>query len=117
MTIDTKTALQSFTADYLRAIKAGNAPDYGTPTNVRADIDDYGTSIVVEFPDGRILSPYFNQNDSEGDCYGNTGTECGAPGECEFGWCGSTRFEALQDADEWLDTMSCATDWSDWEWV
>jgi hypothetical protein len=111
------TTLQAFTDDYLWAIKAGNAPDYGTPTAVRADVSDYGTSIVVEFSDGRTLSPYFNQNDSEGDCGADNGDECGAPGECEFGWCGSARFEALRDADEWLDTMSGATDWSEGEWV
>ena len=111
-----ETTLQAFSADYRVAVEKGNAPDFGTPTAVRADVNDYGTAIVVEFPDGKRLSPYFNQHDAEGDCWGNVGGECGVPGECEFGWCGSPRFEALQDADEWLNNMSGATDWHEWEW-
>ena len=113
----TTTTLQAFTGDYLAAVENGNAPDYGNPVGVLASIGAYGTAILVEFADGRYLSPYYNQNDSEGDCWGNVGGECGTPGECEYGWCGSTRYEALQDAEEWLSVMSGATDWHEWEWV
>jgi hypothetical protein len=110
------TALQEFTADYLVAIEEGNAPDYGIPIAVVATVNDYGTGIYVEFSDGKRLSPYFNQYDSEGDCWGNVGSECRDPDECEFGWCGSDRFDAEQDPDEWLVVMSGATDWSEGKW-
>jgi len=114
--MDKVTTLEEFTTDYLAAIEEGNAPDYGMPVAISAHISDYGTAIVVEFADDKKLSPYFNQNDSEGDCYGKVGGECGDPGECEFGWCGSDRFEATQDPDEWLNRMSGATDWSEGKW-
>jgi hypothetical protein len=112
------TALEIFAADYRQAIKLGNAPDYGEPVDVRVDVSGYGTSIDVMFADGRTLSPYFNQSDSEGDCYGDYGGMCGAPDECEeTGYCGSDRFAALEDADEWLNMMSGAANWEQWEWV
>ena len=111
------TTLEEFTADYLAAIREGNAPDYGIPVTVSVDISEYGTGVVVEFADGKKLSPYFNTLDSEGDCYGKVGYECQDPGECEFGWCGSDRFEATQDPDEWLNGMSTATDWSEGKWL
>ena len=111
------TTLEIFTADYRAAIKLGNAPDYGEPVDVRVDVSGYGTSIDVVFADGRTLSPYFNQFDSEGDCWANQGDECGAPGECEYGWCDSDRFRATEDSDEWLNVMAGATDWAEWEWV
>jgi hypothetical protein len=109
--------LESFTADYQAAVENKNAPDYGAPVAVHAIAGRYGSAIMVEFSDGRYLSPFFNQNDSEGDCYGDNGGECGAPGECEFGWCNSDRFAIEQDANEWLDNMSGATDWYEGEWV
>jgi hypothetical protein len=111
------TVMYWFTTDYLSAIDKGTAPDYGTPIAVIADVTNYGTAIVIEFPDGKKLSPYFNQNDSEGDCYGDNGGKCGAPDDCEFGWCGSDRFNATEDADAWLDGMAGATNWDEWEWL
>jgi hypothetical protein len=111
-----RTTLQEFAADYRAAIEAGNAPDYGTMLGIEAVAGSYGTAILARFSDGRYLSPYFSQNDSEGDCWGNVGGECEAPGECEYGWCGSDRYAVLQDANEWLSTMSGAADWAEWRW-
>jgi hypothetical protein len=82
--------------DYADAIADGRAPDYG--------------------PMDRYLSPYFSQNDSEGDCWGNVGGECQAPSECEFGWCGSDRYAVQQDAHEWLSTMSGCGIFGEWDW-
>jgi len=111
------TTLQVFAQDYRDAVEDGNAPDYGEMIAIRAIACDYGTAIVAEFHNERYLSPYFSQHDSEGDCWGNVGGECGAPDDCEYGWCGSDRFAVQQDADEWLSVMSGATDWSEWDWA
>ncbi len=113
------TTLEMFTADYRAAIKLGNAPDYGDPVDVRADVSGYGTRIDVVFADGRSLSPYYNDNDSEGDCGADVvmGGACQAPDECQYGWCDSDRFRATEDSDEWLNVMAGATDWAEWEWV
>ena len=111
------TVLEQFAADYRKAVSIGNAPDYGEVVDVHAIAGRYGTAILVEFASGEYLSPYFSQNDSEGDCYGEYGGVCGAPGNCENGWCGSDRFAIAQDSDEWLDTMAGATNWSEWEWT
>jgi hypothetical protein len=114
--------LEQFATDYREAVKAGNAPpDYGTPVDVHAIAGKYGTAILVEFPpdngDPQYLSPFFNTSDSEGDCYGQHGGQCGAPEDCEFGWCGSDRFQVELDADEWLDSMAGAANWSEFEWI
>ena len=111
-----RTTLQEFAADYREAIEAGNAPDYGTPIAVRADVNDYGTGIVVDFSDGRSLSPYHNQYDSEGDCWGNVGGECEAPNDCEYGWCGSDRYAVQENAEEWLSTMT-GSGYQPWDWI
>ena len=111
------TTLQVFAQDYRDAVEDGNAPDYGEMIAIRAIAGDYGTAIVAEFHNERYLSPYFSQHDSEGDCRGDGGGECEAPDDCEYGWCGSDRFEVQQDAEEWLSVMSGATDWSEWDWA
>ena len=111
------TTLEIFAADYRTAVKLGNAPDYGQPVVVRVDVSAYGTGFHVVFADGRTLSPYFNLHDSEGACWGDVGGTCRAPGECEYGWCGSDRFAVLEDSDAWLDGMAGATNWEKWEWT
>ena len=75
--ITTLTALESFTRDYRAAIENGNAPDCGEPIGIHVSFR-HGTSIVLDFADGRTLSPYFNQAgaDSEGDCWAENGDDC-----------------------------------------
>ena len=110
-------ACSEYRRDYADAVADGRAPDYGPMLDIQAVAGDYGTAILARFEGGRYLSPYFTQHDSEGDCWGNVGGDCQAPGECEFGWCGSDRYAVQQDAHEWLDTMSGCGIFGEWEWV
>tara|TARA_Y100000310_G_scaffold191356_1_gene191333 strand:+ start:531 stop:893 length:363 start_codon:yes stop_codon:yes gene_type:complete len=112
-----KTALQEYQTDYIEAVEEGNAPDYGTMLGIKAVAGNYGTAILARFSEDRYLSLYFNQHDAEGDCWGNVGGECEAPNDCEYGWCGSDRYAVLQDADEWLSTMSTCGIAGEWDWT
>ena len=114
--------LAMWARDYRDAVDLGNAPDYGTPTEVIAIPGRYGSAIMVGFEDGSYLTPWFNQSDSEGDGCGkyDGGLPCRDPQpdgtRCEFGWCTSDRFSIERDAEEFLSIMAGATDWYDWAW-
>ena len=112
MTNDTTHA--GWKADYEKAIELGNAPDFGEPTDIYAMNGRYGSTIIFAFEDDKYLSPYFNQSNTESDC---DKENCPIPDECEFGYCNSDYYQIEQNADEWLDVMYGATQWSEWEWV
>ena len=124
--------VDTFQADYDNAVKAGNAPaGYGSVVHAYGETDRYGAAVlIVKFTDGRKLSPYFNQNGSEGDCWGLCGEGCllsrserrAHNGDnkpvCLGGYCGSDNYSIEYDGGgEWADMMSGATEWSEGEWT
>lgn len=87
-------------SDYDSAVELGNAPPgYGKVADYYGQIDRMGgVALIIEFEDGRTLSPYYNQSafdDPDGDSDGE---------------------QVENDAHEWADNMSGATQWRDWQW-
>jgi hypothetical protein len=91
----------SWQSDYEQAVELGNAPaGYGRVVRAVGRVSLYGTTLDVQFEDGRILSPYFNQGGFEPD--GDR------PSEAD---------EIREDPEEWADNRNGATAWAMWEWV
>ena len=97
---------------YYEAVKAGEAPDLGVPVAVLAVAGKFASAVLLEFADGTYLSPYYNQDDTEGVCSyrdaGPGGATCPWSGQrvgCD-GYCDSDRFRIENDPETWLDILS-----------
>ena len=88
-------AQQEFQADYEKAVKLGNAPrGMGCVVKYYGSVDRYGgVTLVVEFDSGAKLAPYFEQSPEQGEVD-----------------------DIENDAREWADNMSGATEWFNWQW-
>ena len=127
-------SLAKWQTDYDKAVEQGSAPaGYGQVVRAYGETDRYGGALlIVEFADGRRLSPYYNQSGSEGDCWGESGRECllsraarrahngNNKPTCLGGYCGSDNYAIEHNgAEEWANVMSGATNWgiNGWMWL
>jgi hypothetical protein len=97
--------LTQWQADYEKATGKN-----GKVLDVYGEMDEGCLFIVVVVKEGKEIvrySPYFNQS-PYADCTDldeEVEDPCGCPG-CEFNY----------DEDAWIDSMTNATDWDEWEW-
>ena len=97
--------------DYYAAVEAGEAVDLGAPVAVLAVAGKFACAVLLEFPDGTYLSPYYNDTDTEGVCQYRDArigqVTCPWSGQrvgCD-GYCDSDRFQSENDPETWLQTL------------